>query len=134
MKHQVGKQNRTSIPCRGSRRTMTLWDSLLGRKPSSTTATSSSSSPQSSDTLQDTAKGTTFEAETYQAQDVASLFKDVTLPDPSQLHPLAGLNQASLDYLTLDDSTLSDLPGGQSALPSRGWSVRQSGSHGWATF
>jgi import inner membrane translocase subunit TIM23 len=44
------------------------------------------------------------------------------LVDPSQLHPLAGLNQDTLDYLNLDDSVLSDLPGAQSALPSRGWS------------
>jgi import inner membrane translocase subunit TIM23 len=27
-----------------------------------------------------------------------------------------------LEYLTLDDSVLSDLPGSQSAIPSRGWS------------
>merc|ERR1711877_98543 len=42
--------------------------------------------------------------------------------DPSSLHPLAGLNQDTLDYLTLDDTALSDLPGSRSALPSRGWS------------
>ena len=42
--------------------------------------------------------------------------------DPSSLHPLAGLNQDTLDYLSLDDSVLTDLPGARSALPSRGWS------------
>lgn len=42
--------------------------------------------------------------------------------DPSQLHPLAGLNQQTLDYLSLEEAQVSDLPGGQSALPSRGWS------------
>ena len=42
--------------------------------------------------------------------------------DAAQLHPLAGLNQDTLDYLALDESTLTDLPGGRSALPSRGWS------------
>ncbi|KAK3107977.1 Mitochondrial import inner membrane translocase subunit tim23 [Teratosphaeriaceae sp. CCFEE 6253] len=42
--------------------------------------------------------------------------------DPAALHPLAGLNQDTLDYLTLDDSALSDLPGAHSILPSRGWS------------
>ena len=42
--------------------------------------------------------------------------------DPSQLHPLAGLNKGSLDYLSMDDAAaLSELPGAQSALPSRGW-------------
>ena len=35
---------------------------------------------------------------------------------------MAGLNQQTLDYLTLEDSALSDLPGSRSALPSRGWS------------
>ncbi|RAL60526.1 hypothetical protein DID88_009722 [Monilinia fructigena] len=35
---------------------------------------------------------------------------------------MAGLNQQTLDYLSLEESALSDLPGSQSALPSRGWS------------
>jgi import inner membrane translocase subunit TIM23 len=35
------------------------------------------------------------------------------------LHPLAGLNQDTLDYLSLEDTALSD---SQSALPSRSWS------------
>lgn len=42
--------------------------------------------------------------------------------DASQLHPLANLNTDELDYLTLEDSVLSELPGSRSALPSRGWS------------
>ena len=41
--------------------------------------------------------------------------------DPARLHPLAGLGQ-SLDYLLIEDDQLSALPGGQGALPSRGWS------------
>lgn len=41
--------------------------------------------------------------------------------DPSKLHPLAGIGD-SLDYLLLDDDKLSSLPGGTTALPSRGWS------------
>lgn len=57
-----------------------------------------------------------------EAQDVSSFLGGAAFPDPSQLHPLAGLNQQTLDYLTLEDSALSDLPGSQSALPSRGWS------------
>ena len=44
------------------------------------------------------------------------------LPDPATLHPLANLNPTSLDYLTLDDTLLSDLPGARStAIPGRGW-------------
>jgi mitochondrial import inner membrane translocase subunit TIM23 len=55
------------------------------------------------------------------AQDVSS-FLGGAIPDPSELHPLAGLNQDTLDYLTLEDSALDELPGSRSALPSRGWS------------
>lgn len=41
--------------------------------------------------------------------------------DPARLHPMAGLKD-QLEYLQLDDEKLTDLPGGSSALPSRGWS------------
>lgn len=41
--------------------------------------------------------------------------------DPARLHPMAGLKD-QLEYLQLDDDKLTDLPGGSSALPSRGWS------------
>ncbi|KAK8049244.1 hypothetical protein PG994_010974 [Apiospora phragmitis] len=33
-----------------------------------------------------------------------------------------GLNKESLEYLTLEDSALTDLPGAQTAIPSRGFS------------
>lgn len=41
--------------------------------------------------------------------------------DPTRLHPLAGLKD-QLEYLQLEDDKVSDLPGGATALPSRGWS------------
>jgi import inner membrane translocase subunit TIM23 len=44
------------------------------------------------------------------------------LAGAAALHPLAGLNNGDLDYLLLDDSKLSGLEGGQTVLPSRGWS------------
>ena len=44
------------------------------------------------------------------------------LGDAAALHPLAGLNAGELDYLLLDDGKLNDLEGGQTVLPSRGWS------------
>ena len=44
------------------------------------------------------------------------------LGDAAALHPLAGLNSGELDYLLLDDGKLNDLEGGQTVLPSRGWS------------
>lgn len=56
------------------------------------------------------------------AQDVSSFLSNTAIPDPSELHPLAGLNQDTLDYLSLEDGALDDLPGSRSALPSRGWS------------
>lgn len=53
---------------------------------------------------------------------------DMTAPSVAQmlnnaasLHPLAAQNSQDLDYLILDDGKLSDIEGGQSVLPSRGW-------------
>jgi import inner membrane translocase subunit TIM23 len=102
---------------------MTLWDSLTGKRPSLGSASSSSTtSKSSSDTLKDTATGSTFEPSSFEAQDVSTILRSSSIPSLSQLHPLAGLNQGSLDYLSLEESALSDLPGAKSALPSRGWS------------
>ncbi|PGH23950.1 hypothetical protein AJ80_02012 [Polytolypa hystricis UAMH7299] len=80
---------------------MSIWDTLSGRK-----ATASTHAP--------------FDPSS--AQDATSFLSDAAIPDPSVLHPLAGLNQEALDYLSLEDSTLDALPGSRSALPSRGWS------------
>jgi import inner membrane translocase subunit TIM23 len=52
---------------------------------------------------------------------VDSFLNSSAFADPSSLHPLAGLNKETLDYITLEDSALSDLPGSQSVLPSRGF-------------
>ena len=41
--------------------------------------------------------------------------------DPAKLHPLAGLGD-KLDYLLLDDDKTNQLPGADTAIPSRGWS------------
>jgi mitochondrial import inner membrane translocase subunit TIM23 len=91
----------------------------MGNKSSST---GSQQSAPSTDTLKDTAPTSNFEPPKFQVQDVSEIIQNASIPDPSQLHPLAGLGQTSLDYLTLDESTLSDLPGAQTGLPSRGWS------------
>lgn len=91
---------------------MSIWDSLTGRKSSSTT--SSSTAHSSSDTF----RPDSFEPH---GDDATSILTNSAFADPASLHPLAGLNQQALDYLTLEDSALSDLPGSQSALPSRGW-------------
>lgn len=79
---------------------MAIWDSLSGSKQS---------------------KGPdAYEQAT--AQDASSILADMSIPDPTQLHPLSGLNQDTLDYITLEDSALDELPGSRSVLPSRGWS------------
>ncbi|KAF7308735.1 hypothetical protein MKEN_01072600 [Mycena kentingensis (nom. inval.)] len=41
--------------------------------------------------------------------------------DPAKLHPLADLGD-KLDYLLLDDDKTNDIPGANTAIPSRGWS------------
>ncbi|PPQ63383.1 hypothetical protein CVT24_005648 [Panaeolus cyanescens] len=41
--------------------------------------------------------------------------------DPAKLHPLADLGD-KLDYLLLEDDKTTELPGGGTAIPSRGWS------------
>ena len=80
---------------------MAIWDSIGGRK-------------------QAQGSGDPFDPNT--AQDATSFLSDAAIPDPTQLHPLSGLNQDTLDYLTLEDSALDELPGSRSVLPSRGWS------------
>lgn len=56
-----------------------------------------------------------------EGQGVESFLQSSAFADPSQLHPLAGLNRDTLEYISLEDSALSDLPGGQSIIPSRGF-------------
>lgn len=96
---------------------MGIWDTLSGRSPakaSSATQSATSSSDPSSSSNQP-------QAFDYSGvQDVQSFLGGEVGFDPASLHPLAGLNQDTLDYLALDDA--STLEGGNSALPSRGWS------------
>ncbi|KAF2085260.1 mitochondrial import inner membrane translocase subunit tim23 [Saccharata proteae CBS 121410] len=96
---------------------MSIWDSLTGRKPQSSQNSSSNTTTESRDSLP---QAPAFDSSS--APNVSSFLNESIAFDPSQLHPLAGLNQDTLDYLTLEESALSDLPGGRSALPSRGWS------------
>ena len=96
-----------------------MWDAFTGRKSTQT----ASPSPSSSETVHDPAGivvQPTFD--NVSSDDVGSFMNTPGAFDPAALHPLAGLNQDTLDYLSLDDSALSDLPGSRSILPSRGWS------------
>ncbi|CAJ2509885.1 Uu.00g057850.m01.CDS01 [Anthostomella pinea] len=99
---------------------MSIWDALTGRKSSSSSQQQqSSSSPAPTSTPTDTFTPTPFDPS--EAQGVDAFLKSSAFADPSQLHPLAGLNKEGLEYLSLEDSALSDLPGAQ-AIPSRGFS------------
>lgn len=90
-----------------------LWNAFTGgNKPSQQQQTAQSHDAYSTST-------TSFDPS--EGQGVESFLQASTFADPAQLHPLAGLNQDSLEYLTLEDGTLSDLSGSQSVLPSRGF-------------
>ncbi|EME45585.1 hypothetical protein DOTSEDRAFT_171083 [Dothistroma septosporum NZE10] len=97
---------------------MGIWDAFTGRK------TQIASTPDTPEGFVSSPEGIavqpTFDAPT--ADDVGSFISQPGAFDPAALHPLAGLNKDTLDYLTLDDDVLSDLPGSRSLLPSRGWS------------
>lgn len=95
---------------------MSIWDAFSGRKSSKQSAEAQHAEPAPS-------SGGFAQASSFDPAaptDVSSFLG--SLPDASKLHPLAGLNQQTLDYLTLDESQLSELPGSRSILPSRGWS------------
>lgn len=89
---------------------MTIWDTLTGRNTSKSQALPTAHEPVESTPFDPTS-----------AQDVSSFLGNQAVFDPSSLHPLAGLNQDTLDYLALEDTPLAD-PHNTSALPSRGFS------------
>ncbi len=99
------------------------WDSLTGRKSSSTSPTAVPTSlPSAPAASSPAAPSTSFVPEDNFDSPPAQSHIPEFLNDPSLLNPLATTVTENLEYLTLDDSVLSDLPGSQSAIPSRGWS------------
>lgn len=94
---------------------MGVWDVFSGKKQSAATA------PE--DNFHDTAGNQIqpISFNTPTAEDVGAFITPGAF-DPAALHPLAGVNRDTLEYITLDEDVLSDLPGSQSLLPSRGWS------------
>lgn len=95
---------------------MTIWDTLSGRKASAQPAPTTAQ-PQDHNSSYQSTSTSTFDPSSVSVSD----FLGGSQPfDPSSLHPLAGLDQDSLDYLKLDDGI--DLGSNKSALPSRGWS------------
>ena len=101
---------------------MSVWDAFSGRKSSRQQTEPSSHSRPAPSSPSAPSSFTPTHFDPTVATDASSFLGSASLPDASKLHPLAGLNQQTLDYLTLDESALSDLPGGRSILPSRGWS------------
>ncbi|KAI1335478.1 Tim17/Tim22/Tim23/Pmp24 family-domain-containing protein [Xylariaceae sp. FL0016] len=101
---------------------MSIWDALTGRKSSSSTQQQSSSPSSTSASTPSSDSYTPSPYAPSEPQGVESFLQSSAFADPSQLHPLAGLNKESLEYLSLEDSALSDLPGSQTAIPSRGFS------------
>ncbi|KAK2465652.1 hypothetical protein APHAL10511_002196 [Amanita phalloides] len=85
----------------------------------------SQSNPSSSQNPTDYLKNATFSRPDGPpvSQDSAVTASDLLMAayDPARLHPLAQIGD-KLDYLVLDDDKTSDLPGGTTAMPSRGWS------------
>ncbi|KAI0440174.1 Tim17-domain-containing protein [Xylaria telfairii] len=100
---------------------MSIWDALTGRKSSSSSQQPASPSPSTpTPTRTDTFNPSPFDPS--EAQGIDAFLNNSTFTDPSQLHPLAGLNKENLEYLSLEDSALTDLPGAHTAIPSRGFS------------
>lgn len=108
---------------------MSIWDALTGRKsssssqqPASPAASSSSSTSTSTSTSTPTSTFGPGPFDSSEPQGVEAFLNSSAFADPSQLHPLAGLNKETLEYLSLEDSALTDLPGAHTAIPSRGFS------------
>lgn len=96
-----------------------IWNALTGQKSNKNSSSQQSNAPPTTPEPTTTFSSPSFDPST--AQGVDSFLNSSTFADPSQLHPLAGLDKDALEYITLEDSVLSDLPGGQSVLPSRGF-------------
>lgn len=94
-----------------------LWNALTGQKSNQNKPEHSHAPPPS----EPTTNFTPPPFDPSSAQGVDSFLNSSAFADPSQLHPLAGLNKDALEYITLEESAVSDLPGGQSVLPSRGF-------------
>ncbi|TGJ86102.1 hypothetical protein E0Z10_g2661 [Xylaria hypoxylon] len=98
---------------------MSIWDALTGRKSASSSQQPASPAPSTS-TRTETFNPSPFDPS--EAQGVDAFLNSSAFADPSQLHPLAGLDKETLEYLSLEDSALTDLPGAHTAIPSRGFS------------
>ncbi|ROT35950.1 mitochondrial import inner membrane translocase subunit TIM23 [Sodiomyces alkalinus F11] len=98
-----------------------LWNLFSGQKSSSQPDSVGASSAQPHQPHTSIEPTTSSHFDPTAGQGVESFLQSSSFADPSQLHPLAGLNKETLEYLTLEDGALSQVPGSQSVLPSRGF-------------
>lgn len=98
-----------------------IWNALTGQKPKDKSSQSSNAPSTGAEHFSPSPSPSPSPFDPSSVQGTDSFLKSSAFADPSQLHPLAGLDKDALEYLTLEDSSLSDLPGSQSVLPSRGF-------------
>lgn len=101
-----------------------LWNLFSGQKSTSSPSQHDSvaaSSAQIHEPHTSFPSTTTSHFDPTAGQGVESFLQNSPFADPAQLHPLAGLNKDTLEYLTLEDGALSQVPGSQSVIPSRGF-------------
>lgn len=99
-----------------------LWNTLTGgnkkQQQQQEPAAPAPSAPQTTTTTTAPSYPSPFDAS--QPQGVEAFLGSSSFADPTQLHPLAGLNKETLEYISLEDTPLPDAAAG-SVLPSRGF-------------
>ncbi|KAL2752775.1 hypothetical protein ACRALDRAFT_1077904 [Sodiomyces alcalophilus JCM 7366] len=102
-----------------------LWNVFSGQRSSSRQDSATPSAPlhepHTSFQTPTTSSSSSSHFDPSAGQGVEAFLQNSSFTDPSQLHPLAGLNKDTLEYLTLEDGALSQVPGSQSVIPSRGF-------------
>lgn len=93
---------------------MSIWDTFTGRK-------SQQQQPDHLPANHQAATPSPYASSPFdspEGQGVESFLKPSAFADPSSLHPLAGIDSGTLEYLSLDDTALSE---GHTVVPSRGF-------------
>lgn len=90
-----------------------IWDKFTGRKSSQQQPSQVPSSAPAAPS-----NPTTAAFDPTEGQGVEAFLKPSAFADPSSLHPLAGIDKDTLEYLSLDDIALAD---GHTVVPSRGF-------------
>ncbi|KAM7197060.1 Tim17/Tim22/Tim23/Pmp24 family domain containing protein [Naviculisporaceae sp. PSN 640] len=95
---------------------MSVWDAITGRK--NKPAQTPPPAPAPTATEPHHVSSSPFDPSA--AQGVDAFLGTSSFADPSVLHPLAGLNKETLDYISLEEGAIAT-PGSQAGLPSRGF-------------